>query len=240
MPALVALVAFLYASVGHGGASGYLAVLAFTTFDPRAMASTALTLNLLVAGLSWLAFGRRGYFSLRLTAPFLVTSIPAAWLGGYLSLSPRSYALLLALALLLAAVRMALPQRLAREGAPNRAPLGAALLLGAVMGLFSGMIGVGGGIFLSPVLILLGWADVKHTAATSAAFIWLNSLAGVVGRMAAGTYQPGQLVWLVPAAFAGGLVGAYLGAGRFSSLTIRRLLALVLVLAAGKLVLQVL
>lgn len=237
LPALVAAVALLYASVGHGGASGYLAVLAVAGLPPAEMASTALVLNLLVAGISWLSFARAGHFRPRLLAPFLLSSLPAAWLGGYLSVSPRGYALLLAFSLTAAAARMALPDR--RPGPPaGRPPRLAALGLGAGIGFLSGAVGVGGGIFLSPLLLILRWADPKETAAASAAFIWLNSLAAIVGRAVAGSFGPGATLWLLAAALAGGLAGAHLGARRFAGLTLRRLLAAVLLVAAAKLLLQ--
>ncbi len=236
---LILIVAFLYSSVGHGGASGYLAVvsLVLTTLAPRELSTTALLLNLVVAGVASLAYWRAGHFRPRLLLPFLITSIPAAFLGGRLDIPAATYGLLLAGALIFAAVRLALPAP-ASSGAPRTIPLGLALLIGAGIGLLSGIVGVGGGIFLSPLMVLFLWADPKQTAAVSAPFIWINSLSGLLGRLAAGTLATGPVLLLVAPAFVGGLLGSWLGASRLSGLVIRRLLASVLAIAALKLVLD--
>jgi uncharacterized membrane protein YfcA len=234
--ALIFFVAVAYSSVGHGGASGYLAVVSFFGLAPAAMAPSALLLNLLVAGLSFLSYWRAGHFVPRLLWPFLITSIPCAFLGGLLGISPQIYLLLLGAVLIFAALRLV-------AGAPAKSdesllrppPLAAALPAGAGIGLLSGMVGVGGGIFLSPLMILLRWADAKRTAAASAAFIWINSAAGVYGHLARERVDWSGLVWLVGAAFAGGLAGSWLGARRLPGLWLRRILALVLLTAAVKL-----
>jgi len=237
---LVFIVAVLYSSVGHGGASGYLAVLSFFVLAPEVMASTALLLNVLVAGLGMYAFYRAGHFSFRLAWPFIVLSIPAAFLGGMMGVSEDLYFLLLAVILGIAAFRLAfVVNDSIRE--PDMAPirLGTALPAGAGIGLLSGIVGVGGGIFLSPLMILLKWASTKRTAAVSALFIVVNSVAGLAGRFVRGGLEFGSLWVLVLAGFVGGLIGSHLGANRFSGLILRRLLAAVLVVAAAKLFLKV-
>ena len=233
---LVFLVALVYSSVGHGGASGYLAVLSFFGLAPAAMAPSALCLNLLVAGTSFRAYRRAGHFTFRLLWPFLLTSVPAAFLGGLTEVPPRVYMLLLATVLIFAAFRLLTAVPPPQEESFIRVPpLAAALPAGAGIGFLSGIIGVGGGIFLSPLLILLKWADTKRTAAASAAFIWINSAAGLYGHLMRKTVDWSALAWLVGAAFAGGLVGSYLGARRFRGLWLRRILGVVLLVATLKL-----
>ena len=237
LPTLVVLAA-LYASVGHGGASGYLALLSLTTLGIGApwLKSHALCLNVLVAALAFFFFRREGHFNHRLTWPFVVTSIPMAMLGGALRLPEALYDTLLSLTLVWAAwrlVRSAMANTTTIKGPP---PLTVALAAGGAIGLTAGMVGVGGGIFLSPLLVLLGWADAKTTAASSAVFILVNSMAGLAGMAATHQFQvDGSL--LGPFAIAvglGGLAGARLGARNASETTVRRLLAAVLVVAATR------
>lgn len=234
--ALVFLVALAYSSVGHGGASGYLAVLSLFSFASAQMAPSALCLNLLVAGTAFVAYRRAGHFSARLLAPFALASIPAAFLGGLTPVSPQVYGVLLAVVLFYAAVRLAVqPDSAPGEGFLRPPGLAVALPVGAGIGYLSGVVGVGGGIFLSPLLILLRWADAKRTAAVSAAFIFLNSAAGLYGHLSRARMDWYSLLPLVGAAFAGGLVGSTLGARRLRAFWLRRLLAAVLVVAAYKL-----
>ncbi len=233
---LVFLVAAAYSSVGHGGASGYLAVLSFFGLVPAAMAPSALLLNLLVAGLAFISYLRAGHFVFRLLWPFLLTSIPFAFWGGLVGVSPRSYMVLLAAVLIFAAFRLFVPTPGGKEDYFVRPPsLVVALPLGAAIGFLSGIVGVGGGIFLSPLLILLHWADTKRTAAVSAAFIWINSVAGLYGHLSRQHVDWQSLLWLVLAAFAGGLLGSWMGARRFTGVWLRRILGVVLLLAALKL-----
>ena len=232
---LIFLVAMLYASVGHGGASGYLAAMSLVGgYSPAAMSTSALLLNLVVAGTAWLTFWRAGHGSWSLLWPFVVSSVPAAFIGGWLPISAQTYRWLLAACLLMAAARLCLPPPQDDEH-PNSPPLAVALPVGGLIGVISGIVGVGGGIFLSPLMVLLRWADVKRTAAVSAAFIVVNSLAGLAGRLVAGRLLIGSLVLLVIAALTGGIVGSRLGANHFSGIGLRRLLAVVLVVAAVKL-----
>ena len=233
---LIFLVALMYSSVGHGGASGYLAVmLLLGGYSPAAMSTSALLLNLLVAGTAWLIFWRAGHGSWSLLWPFAVSSVPAAFVGGWCPVSAQMYRWLLAGCLLVAAARLCWPfiQDGARYHAP---PAAAALPVGGILGLISGIVGVGGGIFLSPLMVLLRWAPVKQVAAISAAFIVVNSLSGLAGRSLAGRLAMDAVAPLVAVAFVGGVVGSRLGANHFSGTWLRRLLAVVLVVAAGKLV----
>jgi uncharacterized membrane protein YfcA len=239
LPILISLVAFLYASVGHGGASGYLAILSFTSTPHEAAVTTALILNLVVAGLSLCCYAKAGHLSLKTTFPFIITSIPAAFIGGLLPISTFSYQLLLAGSLFLAAIRLGTPAtEQGNESDDNfkMPPLPIVATSGAVIGLISGLIGVGGGIFLSPLMILMRWASTKQTSATSAAFIVVNALAGLLGRAARQALIIGDLTPLLLSGFVGGIFGSYLGASRFNSLTLRRILAVILLLASLKLV----
>ena len=233
--ALLFAVAVLYSSVGHGGASGYLAVLSFFAVAPAQMSGTALMLNVLVAGMAAIAFGRAHHLIGRLLWPFVFVSVPAAFLGGYLKVTDRLYFVLLAVGLLATALRLGLmPPRNSHE--PTRTlPLAAAFPLGGAIGFFSGMIGIGGGVLLSPILILARWATAKQAAAVAAIFIVANSLAGIAGRAVRGTLDVMPVLVPLLAAFAGGLLGSHLGANKFSGNVLRRLLAVVLLLAAVKL-----
>ncbi len=244
---LIFIVAFLYASVGHGGASGYLAILSLFGFALNEMASTALILNVVVAGLALYEYTRGGYFSWSLTWPFIIASIPAAFLGGLLTVSPQTYGLLLAATLLWASFRLGGFNLSKNDSAetvqaikPAEIPLRFSLPAGGIIGLISGMVGVGGGIFLSPLMLILKWADVKPVAATSAFFIVVNAVAGLLGRVSRGGLIVGDLLPFLLAAVAGGWLGSNLGAQKFSGPTLRRLLAVVLLIAAIKLVLLVL
>jgi uncharacterized membrane protein YfcA len=235
--ALLFVVALLYSSVGHGGATGYLAVLSFFAVAPAQMAGTALMLNVLVGGLASIAFVRAHHLIPRLLWPFVFVSVPAAFLGGYLKVTDRLYFVLLALALLAAAFRLGfVPRKHSQE--PTRAlAVPAALPLGGAVGLFSGMIGIGGGVLLSPILILARWATAKQASAVAAIFIVANSLAGIAGRAVRGGLDVVPVLVPLVAAFAGGLWGSHLGANKFSGNTLRRLLAVVLFVAAVRLVL---
>ncbi len=228
---LVALAAAVYSSVGHGGASAYLGILSLFGVPPGEMSTSALLLNVLVAGIATITYARAGHLSIQLIWPFMVTSVPSAYLGGLLHVAPRVYTLLLGTALLAAAVRLWWTPS---ERPPKPLALPVALVSGAGIGVLSGIVGVGGGIFLSPLMLLAGWAGAKQTAAVSAAFIVVNSIAGLAGRAVRGALVVGDLWPLVVAAFLGGLVGSRVGAYRLPPLHLRRVLALTLLFVAFK------
>ncbi len=229
------IVSFIYSSVGHGGASGYLALLSFFAIPHAQMATSALCLNLVVAGTAFWNFRRASYFSWRLVWPFILTSVPFAFAGGLIKVSLNLYSVLLAGVLLFAAYRLVLDFK---KNAPEtiRSPsFFLSLLIGGLIGLLSGMVGVGGGIFLSPLLLLFHWASPKHTAGASAAFILVNSLAGLSGKMVSHQFQLSDMViYMMVTAFLGGVVGSKLGANHFSGKWLKRILAVVLLIAALK------
>lgn len=231
----VFLIAVLYSSVGHGGASGYLAVLSLLAVPKDQMVTTALILNVVVAGLGVLVFIRAGFISGRLTWPFLLASVPAAFLGGMTHVPARVYAGLLAGALCVAAWRLATELHRDRAMIVRPPSLAIALPVGGAIGWLSGVVGIGGGIFLGPLLVLSHWASPKQAAASAACFILANSAAGLVGRLVSRTAAMGLLWPFLIAAATGGLIGSRLGANHFSGITLKRLLAVVLVIAAVKL-----
>lgn len=228
------IVAAMYSSVGHGGASGYLAVMAFLAVAPEVTRPTALVLNLFVASIGTYQFWRAGYFSWAVFWPFALTSIPFAFIGGMIHLPTHIYKLVLGVVLILAALRLA--WRLAPTDNIKEPQLLLALAIGAVIGLLSGLVGVGGGIFLTPILLLMSWSETKTAAGVSAMFILVNSMAGLAGNYAQVSVLPSN-VWIwIAAAVVGGLLGSTLGAKRFDSLTLRRVLAVVLLFAGVKLI----
>ncbi|HZH29961.1 MAG TPA: sulfite exporter TauE/SafE family protein [Pyrinomonadaceae bacterium] len=236
---LILAAAALYSSVGHAGASGYLAAMALFGLAPATMKPAALCLNVLVATIATFRFWRAGCFSWPLFWPFAVASIPLAFVGGALTLPNNVYKQIVGLTLLYAAVRLFLFTRAqAASGAATRdAPLAAAMPLGALIGLLSGLTGVGGGIFLSPLLLLMNWADTRRTAGVSAAFILVNSIAGLLGNLTNLQSLPPALPYFALAAVAGGIAGSEYGSRRLASVTIRRLLAVVLLVAGVKMIL---
>lgn len=234
---LIVVAALLYSSVGHGGASGYLASMALFGLAPEVMKPTALALNVLVSAIGTVRFARAGFFRWATFWPFAVASIPFAFLGGATSVPPGLFRPALGAVLWFAAARLFLH----REGRPDALsrppPVPLAMATGAVLGWVSGLIGVGGGIFLSPLLLVAGWARMRETAAVSAAFILVNSLAGLAGLLGNTGKLPSALPLWATGAILGGMIGSELGSRRLAPLAIRRLLALVLVVAGAKLLL---
>ncbi|MBI4716703.1 MAG: sulfite exporter TauE/SafE family protein [Planctomycetes bacterium] len=234
--ALILLVAVTYSSVGHGGASGYLAVMALVGVAPEVMKPAALLLNVLVAGIATVRFHRAGCFRWSLFWPFAAASVPAAFVGGVLTLPAGVYRSLVGLVLLAAAVRLVMSAA-SRTVRLRRPALLSALGAGAGIGLLSGLTGTGGGIFLSPLLLLMRWADARLCAGVSAAFILVNSLAGLGGRLWSVPALPAELYVWAAAALIGGAIGAELGSRRVSPKTLRYLLAAVLTVAGFKMML---
>lgn len=230
------VIAFLYASIGHGGASGYLALMAIFGVATVTMKSSAMVLNLFVAGVAFYSYYKGGYFKWKMLFPFILASMPAAFIGAQLSIDPAFYKISLGICLLIAIARM-LFQVNSNENKPPKTPnLTVALLIGAAIGLFSGMIGIGGGIILSPILIVFGWANLKQAAALSAAFIWLNSLTGLLGMYTSGIHlSPTILPWIL-VALTGGFLGSWSGSFKFSEVKLRYILATVLLMASFKLI----
>ncbi len=228
------VMAALYSSVGHAGASGYLAAMALAGLAPAVMKPTALMLNILVALVAAARFYRAGYFSWRIFLPFAISSIPFAFVGGALQLPGSAYQKLVGLALLFAAFRLWVRAAARAEAVAKPVPLPAAVALGACIGLLSGITGVGGGIFLSPVLLLAGWAGTRQASGVAAAFILVNSVAGLAGHLASVRMAPDPIYLWGAAALCGGLVGTELGRRRLAPVTLRRLLAAVLVIAGLK------
>jgi uncharacterized protein len=229
--------AALYASVGHAGASAYLAVMGLYSFAPSVMKPTALALNILVAAVATFKFYRAGLFSWRLFWPFALASVPAAFIGGATTLPTRSYKIVVGIVLLYAAVWMFRSSLRPLQTAGSTPPLWAALVSGLAIGFLSGLTGVGGGIFLSPLLLYMAWADTRATSGVAAPFILVNSIAGLLGHFSSVAQLPPNIpIWGV-AVVLGGLIGATYGSKRAPAPVLRQLLSLVLIVAGVKLIL---
>ena len=228
------VIAFLYSSVGHGGGTGYLALLALFGVAPVFMKSTALTLNVFVAAIAFFSYYKAGYFKWKLIFPFLITSIPFAYLGALIIINPSAYKIILGIFLLIAVARMLFVPKAITENS-RQMPLIIALVIGAVLGFFSGMIGIGGGIILSPILILMHWANVKESAAASALFILLNSISGLSALLQGGfTFNPNIDAWIAVGVI-GGISGSYMGSYKLKPEKLKYVLASVLLMASIKL-----
>ena len=231
---LVFLVAFLYSSVGHGGASGYLALLALFSYSTESMRSTALILNIVVSLLAFIQFYRAGYFQWKLFFPFAITSVPAAFVGGLISIDASLFKHILAILLIIPVVKL-IGLSPSRANIEKPLHIYIALMIGLLIGFISGIIGIGGGIILSPVILLMNWAKMKQTAAVSSLFILVNSIAGLAGIFTNPFHFESEMTLLVLLALAGGLTGAYLGAMKFNIPFLRKLLAVGLLIASIKL-----
>jgi hypothetical protein len=232
--AAILAVALLYSSVGHAGASGYIAVLTLFGFAPGVIKPTALVLNVLVATLAAAQYRRAGHFTWETFWPFAVLSVPFAFAGGFANLPVRWFQVLVGIVLLCSALRFLV--RPTPDGDVRTPPRGAALALGGTLGLLAGLTGTGGGIFLTPLLLFCGWARTKEAAAISAVFILVNSLAGLAGTVLATRTLPPVTGAFVVAALAGGTLGAHAGSRRLDPMLVKRLLAGVLTIAGLKLV----
>jgi len=230
----ITIVAFLYSSVGHAGASGYIAVMTLCGLSATFIRPTALVLNILVACIGSFQFWRAGYFSWRLFWPFALFSIPAAYLGGFIPLPASVLKILIGAVLLFSAARLFFRHGDPPETTPPPVPV--SIGAGAGIGFLSGLTGTGGGIFLTPLLLFCHWATIRRAAAVSALFILVNSIAGLIGYISSGRPVPNFAWILAVAAVIAGTLGSYLGSRRFPVRTISVILATVLVLAGCKLI----
>ena len=233
---LLFIVAFLYASVGHGGASGYIALMVIWGIAPAIVKPTALLLNIFVSAVAFLQFYRGGHFRWKLFWPFAVVSIPMAFVGGRMIIESDIYKKILGVLLLFPVLRFFF---LSDPGDDNqRKPnLYISLLIGGAIGLISGMIGIGGGILLSPIVLFLHWANQKQAAALSALFIFVNSISGLAGQLQKGFDFKAEMILYVIVAFAGGILGAWFGSLKFKHVVLKQTLAIVLLIASIKLIL---
>ncbi|SFD04739.1 sulfite exporter TauE/SafE family protein [Algibacter pectinivorans] len=231
---ILPVVSFLYASVGHGGASGYLALMALFSFAPETMKPTALLLNLFVAGISFYYYYKAGHFNKKLFISFAIASIPLAYLGGTLEVDASIYKKILAILLVFAILKM-LNVFGKESNSIKPIKLWQGLITGGIIGFFSGLIGIGGGIILTPIILLLHWGKMKEAAAVSALFIWVNSAAGLIGQLNSGVTIQKESFLLVAIALVGGVLGGYYGSKIINNQRLRYILAFVLIIACGKL-----
>jgi len=238
--ALIALLFFvgaaLYASVGHGGASSYLAVMGLFSFAPEVMKPTALALNILVSAVATLKFYRAGLFKWNLFWPFAIASIPAAYIGGATTLPARWYKILVGVVLIYAAIWMFRSSLRPINKESHAPPLWAAIVSGLAIGFLSGLTGVGGGIFLSPLLLYMGWSETRATSAVAAPFILVNSTSGLLGHISSVSQLPANIPLWGATVVLGGWIGATYGSKRAPAPVLRQLLSLVLIVAGSKLI----
>lgn len=233
---ILPVVAFLYAAVGHGGASGYLALMSLFSISPEVMRPTALILNLFVAGISFYHFYKGKHFDVKLFFVFAISSIPMSFMGGRIEVDTQVYKWILGVLLIFAILKMFSFPNSDLE-VKNEVKLGPGLLIGGVIGFLSGLIGIGGGIILSPVILLLKWGRMKEAAAVSALFIWVNSGAGLIGQLSIGVEFSKQTWLFVGLALIGGYFGGLVGSRKMNNRNLRYLLGVVLLLASIKLLL---
>ena len=231
---ILPIVSFLYSSVGHGGASGYLALMTLFSFAPESMKPTALLLNIFVAGISFYYYYKAGYFNKKLFIIFAISSIPLAFIGGRLEVDSSFYNKALAVLLIFAILKMLNIFGKERD-TTKQVKLWQGLIIGGIIGFFSGLIGIGGGIILTPVILLLHWGKMKEAAAVSALFIWVNSASGLIGQISSGITIEKESFLLVAIALVGGVLGGYYGSKKINNKKLRYILAFVLIIACGKL-----
>jgi uncharacterized membrane protein YfcA len=231
---LLPIVAFLYSSVGHGGASGYLALMALFNFPPQTMKPTALVLNLFVAGVSFYYYFKEGFFNRKIFAYCAIASVPMSFLGGTIEIDAAIYKKILAVLLVFAILKML--NFFGKEvDKVKELKLYEGLIVGGVIGFFSGLIGIGGGIILTPVILMMNWARMKEAAAVSALFIWVNSASGLLGQFSSGVQLEMNAFVLVGVAIVGGAFGGFYGSKKMNNTVLKRVLAFVLLIACGKL-----
>ena len=232
---ILPIVAFLYASVGHGGASGYLALMVLFSFAPETMKPTALLLNVFVAGIASYHYYKAGFFNKRLFLVFAIASIPMAFIGGAIEVDASIYKKILGVLLIFAILKM-LNVFGKESDSINRIKIWQGLVVGGIIGFFSGLIGIGGGIILTPIILLLHWGKMKEAAAVSALFILVNSASALVGQVSSGVLIASDSFILAGIALIGGFLGSYHGSRKFNNGLLRYLLAFVLIIASVKLI----
>jgi hypothetical protein len=239
LAALIFIAATIYSSVGHAGASGYLAAMALFGLSPEVMRPTALALNILVASLATYRYTRAKQNDWRLLIPFVIASVPAAFIGGMIHVPSAFYKPLIGVVLLFSAFQLARTAKKSKQldRTIQRPSLGAALVTGSGLGLLAGLSGTGGGIFLSPLLLFMGWAPTRNVSGVAASFILVNSISGLLGNISSIHSLPSALPFWAGAALLGGLIGTQLGTRTLTIPGIRYMLALVLVIAGGKMIL---
>jgi uncharacterized membrane protein YfcA len=232
LPVLFFLVALLYSSVGLGGGSSYTALMALTGVNILAIPTVSLILNLIVTTVGSITFIRNGHARLRIITPFLVTSIPMAYIGGAVTVSPILFYWVLLISLVFAALRIYFfrETRLSLN-LDRRAQLLVSLVAGSALGLVAGIVGIGGGIYLIPLIIILGLGDGKQAAACGAIFVWLNSLSGLVARLQFNSIDITEYLWLIGAVMVGAIIGSSLGAHKLSARFLERLLGMIIIIA---------
>lgn len=242
LPLIFFIVAAVYASVGLGGATAYLAILALAGIQHSAIPPTVLLLNIIVSGSGFINYWRGGHFSAKLLFPFALSSIPAAFVGGLIPIPERAFSLLLSLTLLGVSLRMLTFKEAiqAKYQISWRRAFLVGIPVGALLGLLAGLVGFGGGIFLSPILLFWGWAGAKEAAATTSAFIALNSISGLLSRFLLGMPDLNleNVIFLALAVFLGGQIGSYVGARKLSPITLQRIFGVVILVAAIKLMVK--
>lgn len=231
---ILPIVSFLYASIGHGGASGYLALMALFSFSTQLMKPTALVLNLFVSGIAFYHYYREGYFNKKLFFSFAIASIPMAFFGGIMTLDATLYSKILAMLLIIAVIKIV--HGFGRNDfVVKKIKIWQGLVVGGAIGFLSGLIGIGGGVILTPVILVLHWGKMKEAAAVSALFIWVNSIAGLLGQLSLGISLSNDMIVYVLVALIGGFFGSYYGSKKFDNKILSYLLAFVLVTASVKL-----
>lgn len=228
------VIAYLYSSIGHGGASGYISIMVLFSITPEFIKISALTMNVIVSAIAFMSFYKAGHFRSSLIWPFLITSIPAAYIGAKLQVSPLVFNVILLTFLVVAAIRLFFESgNNGKEFRPVNIPM--FMIIGGVLGLFSGIAGIGGGILLTPILVLFNWADIKQSAAVSALFILANSLSGIAGLSITGLHYPNNFLLWLSLVVGGALLGAYFGSFKFNTKVLRIFLAIILLIASVKL-----
>ena len=232
---LFLIVATLYSSVGHAGSSGYLAIMALLSFAPDSIKPTSLILNIIVASIASVKYIKEGYFDKKIFLPFVLSAIPMAFLGGYITLNPIYFKLVAGLFLVISAILMIVRENTeSKETLIKKMPYHYGLGIGGIIGLISGLIGVGGGIFLSPIIISANWTTVKKASGVAALFILCNSLAGLSGHIIGLNKIDHNIIYWIIAVITGGLIGSHLGTIKFNNKIIIACLFLVLLLAGLK------